>query len=101
MLKMSKIVGKFKNSYALGKTATKLMKTLETNMEGIPEMEDASDDSYMIVLDRALDYVTPMMTSFTYEGLLDLFFGINWNKIEIPGNLMDSAKPLDYYILYN
>lgn len=66
MLKMTKIIGKFKNSYALGKTSSTLMKSLENNMEGIPEMEDAADDSYLIVLDRALDYVTPMMTSFTY-----------------------------------
>lgn len=35
----------------------------------------------MIILDRALDYVTPMITSFSYEGLLDLFFGIKFNKI--------------------
>jgi hypothetical protein len=42
-----------------------------------------------------------MLTPFTYEGLLDLFFGIKLNQIEIPGNLMDSKKPLDTFLLCN
>lgn len=42
-----------------------------------------------------------MMTPFSYEGLLDLFFGIKFNKIEIPGYLMDSQKTLDTFLLYN
>jgi hypothetical protein len=64
-------------------------------------MEDAGDESYMIMLDRSLDYVTPMLTAFTYEGLLDLFFGIHLNQIEIPGHLMDSKKPVDTFPLYS
>lgn len=38
MLKMNKIVGKFKNCFALGKSAAKIMKNLETSLEGVPEM---------------------------------------------------------------
>jgi len=98
---MNKIIGKIKNCFTLGKKSTKLIKSIESRMEEIPEMEDAGDDSYMIVLDRSLDYVTPMLTPFSYEGLLDLFFGINLNQIEIPGSLMDSTKPIDTFLLCN
>lgn len=54
-----------------------------------------------MVIDRSIDYITPMMTAFSYEGLLDLFFGIKFNQIEIPGHLMDSNKKLDTFLLYN
>lgn len=57
------------------------MKKVTENMKNLPEIEDASQGTYMIVLDRALDYITPMVTAFTYEGLLDLFFGIKFNQI--------------------
>ncbi len=31
----------------------------------------------LIILDRDVDFVTPMMTQLTYEGLIDEFFRIN------------------------
>jgi hypothetical protein len=42
-----------------------------------------------------------MMTPFTYEGLLDLFFGINLNKIEIPGELLEKKNDLEKFVLYS
>jgi hypothetical protein len=44
-------------------------------------MNDAGEENYLIMLDRSLDYITPMVTPFSYEGLLDLFFGIKFNKV--------------------
>lgn len=29
-------------------------------------MEDAGENSYLIAIDRSIDYITPMMTSFSY-----------------------------------
>lgn len=101
MLKMNKILGKIKNIFALGKNSTRLMKNLQAKMQNIPQMEDSGVDDYMIVLQRDLDYVTPMMTPFTYEGLLDLFFGINLNKIEIPGELLEKKNDLEKFVLYS
>ena len=34
----------------------------------------------LILLDRDLDYVTPMATQLTYEGLIDEFFKISSSK---------------------
>ena len=58
-------------------------------------------NSYLIVLDRSLDYVTPMLTGISYESILDMFFGINFNQIEIPGLLMESQHQVDTFLLYN
>jgi hypothetical protein len=42
-----------------------------------------------------------MLTPFTYEGLLDVLFGINLNQVEVPGNLMESQNSVDTFLLNN
>lgn len=101
LLKISKLVGKIKNYFSLGHNSTKIINKLETTLEQIPEMNDAGEENYLIMLDRSLDYITPMVTPFSYEGLLDLFFGIKFNKVQIPGFLMDSQNPLETFLLNN
>ena len=34
----------------------------------------------LIIIDRNVDYMTPMMTQLTYEGLIDENFGIKYSK---------------------
>jgi len=31
---------------------------------------------------------SPLQTGYSYEALLDHFYGINSNKIKVPGNLL-------------
>lgn len=35
---------------------------------------------YMILLDRQVDPLSPLVTQLTYEGLIDEFFGISNSK---------------------
>lgn len=38
----------------------------------------------LIILDRRVDMITPMLTQLTYEGLIDEFFGIkNCKRLRI------------------
>ena len=34
----------------------------------------------LILIDRTVDMITPMMTQLTYEGLIDEIFGIKYSK---------------------
>lgn len=34
----------------------------------------------LILIDRSVDYLTPMMTQLTYEGLVDEYLGIKYSK---------------------
>lgn len=43
----------------------------------------------MIIIDRAVDWVTPMCTQLTYEGMLDEFIGINHAHMEVDPKLLD------------
>jgi hypothetical protein len=57
----------------------------------------------LILVDRSTDLVTPMLTPFTYEGMLDNFYDIHLNQILIPGNTVDpnASKLVTRYLLYN
>ncbi len=45
--------------------------------------------------------VTPLLTGLSYECLLDFFFGINMNRIDIPGVLFGSDKKIETFLLNN
>jgi len=38
---------------------------------------------HMIILDRQIDLLSPVVTQLTYEGLIDEFFGINNSKLQL------------------
>lgn len=40
------------------------------------EIESAEKVDALIIIDRSVDWVTPMCTQLTYEGMLDEFMGI-------------------------
>jgi hypothetical protein len=46
----------------------------------------------MIIIDRSVDWVTPMCTQLTYEGMLDEFIGIKNAHIEVDPQVLDPAS---------
>jgi hypothetical protein len=59
---------------AKGDAATRLAAQLERLR---PDVEPSAQIDSLIILDRAVDWVTPMCTQLTYEGMLDEFIGIS------------------------
>jgi len=58
----------------------------------------AGDIDSIILLDRSVDLVTPLLTQLTYEGLIDELFGIKNSFIDVEaeligGNSSSSSKP--------
>ena len=47
--------------------------------------------------------MTPMLTPFSYEGMLDNFYSINFNQIFLPNDVLDPSADsnLTPYQLYN
>jgi excinuclease UvrABC ATPase subunit len=46
---------------------------------GFPEFRDIEPSEHLdglIIIDRSVDWVTPMCTQLTYEGMLDEYIGI-------------------------
>lgn len=53
------------------------------------------------MLDRQTDFITPLLTGLSYECLLDFFFGINMNRIDVPGKLFGNEKKVETFLLNN
>lgn len=45
----------------------------------------------LIVIDRDIDFATPMLTQLTYEGLIDEFIGIKHNRAEVDSSIVGAA----------
>ena len=67
--------GKIKHKYIKGEKA-KLFCDLLAKKEAEINIKTTDEILGMIVLDRNVDFITPMTTNYTYEGLFDEFFGI-------------------------
>lgn len=46
----------------------------------------------LIIIDRETDFVTPLLTQLTYEGLIDEMYGIKNSKIEIDASLVGNPQ---------
>ena len=81
-IKLELCFGKIKHKYIKGERAKVFCdllskKEIETNIKTTEEIFG------MIVFDRNVDFLTPMTSNFTYEGLFDEHFGIKWGNVYI------------------
>jgi hypothetical protein len=75
IIKFESIFGKIKYKYAKGDYAKTLKKLLETEEE-INPCETEEQILAAILIDRSVDFVTPLCTQYTYEGMIDELVGI-------------------------
>jgi hypothetical protein len=80
------LYGIIPNVYGKGKCAKivadqmfRMRRELGPNEE--PQITPKVDN--LILIDRNVDYITPMMTQLTYEGLIDENFGIKYSMIKL------------------
>ena len=79
-IKLELCVGKIKHKYIKGEKA-KLFCDLLTKKQIETNIKTTDEILGMIVLDRKIDFLTPMTTNYTYEGLFDEHFGIKFGNI--------------------
>ena len=70
------IYGKGKYAKMVADQIIRMRKELTQNQE--PQVNSKIDN--LIIIDRTMDYVTPMMIQLTYEGLVDENFNIKYSK---------------------
>ncbi|KAF9245690.1 Sec1-like protein [Melanogaster broomeanus] len=91
---LQKTYGQFPRIIGKGDYASKLA-TLLT--KPLPEQSSASADSItppapfdsLIILDRHVDMITPLLTQLTYQGLVDELIGIKNSQVELPLSLLN------------
>lgn len=70
------IYGKGKNARIVADQILRMRRELTQNQE--PQISPKIDN--LILIDRNIDLITPMMTQLTYEGLIDENFGIKYSE---------------------
>jgi hypothetical protein len=88
IIKFETVFGKIKFKYAKGDFAKTLKKILE-NEEEISPFETDNEIHSCIMLDRSVDYFTPLCSQYTYEGMIDEFIGINFNNITLKPEILE------------
>lgn len=61
--------------------------TTSTFGPAVPEIDT------LVLLDRAVDFISPLLTPLTYEGIIDEFIGIHHGGIKIDPGLVGDADP--------
>ena len=86
-VKLETCFGKVKYKYIKGDNS-KTFENLVTEKEKENDVKTTDEILGMIVLDRSVDFLTALTTNYTYEGLIDDFFGINFGTIKIKESLI-------------
>jgi hypothetical protein len=93
IIKYEAIFGKIKYKYYKGSSAKKLNQLILNEEETLPlENNNNLETLGCIILDRNVDMITPFCSNFIYEGLIDEYFGINFNSIKISSKILEKEK---------
>lgn len=82
------IMGTIPNIYIKGdggKMVYDIMRAEATQQEPVPESTEIES---LLIFDRSIDLLTPMLTQLIYEGLIDEFFGINGNLVTLDKKIL-------------
>ena len=78
------VFGKFDTIYGKGlslKTITDTLKSLENESKIKVDETQRGEIEALVIFDRNIDYVTPMLTQYTYAGHMDEIWGIKQNNL--------------------
>lgn len=57
-----------------------------------PVLSPSTTNESVIIIDREVDFVTPLLTQLTYEGLIDELFNIENNQAKVDTNVVGAAQ---------
>ncbi len=89
ILKFETVFGKIENKYYKGENAYKLNNLVKKEEENYI-FDNDTNFLCSIFFDRNIDFITPLCTVNTYEGLLNEYFEINFNSMNIETKLLIS-----------
>ena len=106
-VKLETCFGKVKHRYIKGDNA-KIFHELVKEKEKENDLKISDEILGMVILDRSADFITLLTTNYTYEGLIDDYFGINFGTIKIEESfikefpeIMENITINEKMIIYN
>jgi len=110
LLKLQDVVGRIPRIQALGPVGEEVVrKMLNMTIDEYMDAQEANNDSgaatiaapesedigAMLVIDRKVDLVTPLMTPLTYEGLLDDVLGVDCSFLTVDATIINPDDDQD------
>ncbi|KAI0652458.1 Sec1-like protein [Trametes meyenii] len=101
LVTLEKLYGLFPRIVGKGDYAARLARLLSRNAHQTPSSAPSDNllgapsdtiDS-LIILDRRVDMISPLLTQLTYEGLIDELIGIKNSHVELPVSLVSPPQP--------
>jgi hypothetical protein len=89
------LFGKIQSFYYKGDKSKQLYNLIlkRENEENIKEDPLKNEEILScIIIDRNIDYITPFITQFNYEGIIDDYFGIDLNSIEVDQSIIPNKE---------
>jgi hypothetical protein len=90
-----RIIGKGDNAKRVADLLSRMRQELLAGEDGgetdQPGLRPSTTIENVIIIDREVDFVTPLLTQLTYEGLLDEVFGIQNNQTDVDSTIVGAA----------
>ena len=87
-----RILGKGDNARKLANLLLRGRKEIEAEESSeMHNMMPSTTIESLIIIDRDVDFATPLLTQLTYEGLIDEFIGIQHNQAEVDSSIIGVA----------
>lgn len=88
-----RITGKGDNAKRVAELLSRMRQELLAGEAGSdkPSLTPSSTTESVIIIDREVDMVTPLLTQLTYEGLVDEVFGIQNNQTEVDSSIVGGS----------
>ena len=90
-----RITGKGDNAKKLADLLARMRQELvageDTNESNRLGLTPSTTIESLIVIDREVDYATPLLTQLTYEGLIDEVVGIQNNQADVDSSIVGAA----------
>lgn len=98
IMSIQSMYGMISNIYGQGPIAKRvydLLMRMRKELDPDQELSVFPQINYLLLIDRSVDLISPLMTQLNYEGLLDEIFGIENSSIKLPQELFKKKSPQD------
>lgn len=95
IIKYQTVFGKIKYYYSKGFFSKKLVEMLKREEELNNKNNNLNTENETLacfIFDRNVDMITPMCLNWVYEGVLDDFFGIDFNVLNIDAKILEKES---------
>ena len=92
IIKYETVFGKIKHKYSKGFYSKKLVEMLNREEEQNVNLNTDNETLACFIFDRNIDLITPFCSNWVYEGVLDEFFGIDFNTLIISSKLLEKES---------